>query len=122
MGVNAVELFCEVACEFEVLHLIFANRDDVCVVEEDVCGHEYGVVEQACADGLLVVFGGFVFKLRHSLELAQGCDAAEEPCEFGVAGDVRLYEEFAALGFEAAGDVLGHEVSSVLAQVCGFVG
>ncbi len=41
-----VEAQRDVAGQLDVLDLVFADRDLVGVVEQDVGGHEHGVVEQ----------------------------------------------------------------------------
>ncbi len=62
-----VETLGEAAGEFEMLELVFADRDVDGVIEKDVCGHEDGVVENADVD---VVFAfAFVFVLSHAVQL-----------------------------------------------------
>jgi hypothetical protein len=59
----AVEALGDVAAELEVLALVVADRDDVRLVEQDVAGHQHGVIEEAGADELLLL--GPFLELRH---------------------------------------------------------
>lgn len=62
-----VETLGEAAGEFEMLELVFADRDVDGVVEEDVGGHEDGVVENADVDAIFAF--AFVFVLGHAVQL-----------------------------------------------------
>ena len=50
-----VEALRDVAGQLEVLPLVVADRDDVGLVEQDVAGHQHGVVEEAGRDELLLL-------------------------------------------------------------------
>ena len=71
----AVEALGDVARELEVLPLVVADRDDVGLVEQDVAGHQHGVVEEPGGDELLLL--GLLLELRHSAQLAEARDRAQ---------------------------------------------
>ena len=66
----AIEALGEVAGEFEVLELVFADGDEGGVVEENVGRHEDGVVEDANV-GAVLAFGLF-FELGHARHFSHG--------------------------------------------------
>lgn len=112
-AVGEVDFAGDVAGDFEVLFLVFADGDDVAVVDEDVCGHEDWVGEEACAGGEAAC--GFVFVAVGVFEHGHGGGAGEDPGEFGVFGDVALAEEDAFFWVEAAGEEVDGEVEDVVA-------
>lgn len=122
VGISGIELNGEVAAEFDMLFLVFADGDAIGVVEEDIGGHEDGIKQQACADEVCVAALRFILKLGHAFELAERAEAAEDPCEFIVADDVALGEQVAFGGIEAAGDVHCEGTVRGLAQFGGFIG
>ena len=63
-----VEALGETASEFEMLELILADGDVDGVVEEDVGGHEDGVIKNADVDAIFAF--AFVFVLGHAVQLA----------------------------------------------------
>ncbi len=100
-----VEALGEAAGEFEVLELVFADRDVDGVVEEDVGGHEDGVVENADVDAVFAF--AFVFVLGHAVQLAHTSDTIKNPAEFGVGGDAGLTVEVDVWReLEAGGEVI----------------
>lgn len=86
-----VETLGEAAGELKMLELVFADRDVDGVVEENVGGHEDGVVENADVDAVFAF--AFVFVLGHAVELAHASDAVQNPAELGVGGDAGLAVE-----------------------------
>ena len=67
-----------------MLFLIFADWDLVGVVEEDVGGHESGVGEEADTNKVFAI--RLVFVLGHTIELADGGDAVENPRSVSMVG------------------------------------
>jgi hypothetical protein len=51
-----------------VLRLVLADGHDAGLVEQDIGGHQDGVLQQAVADGFLL--GGLGLVLRHALQPA----------------------------------------------------
>ena len=88
IAVERVEALGDVAGELEVLRLIFADGDGGGLVEQNVGGHEAGILKQAVADGFL--FRGFGLILGHALQPADGRDTGEHPGKLGVGGHGRL--------------------------------
>ena len=94
-----VEALGDVPRELEVLALVVADRDDVGLVEQDVAGHEHGVVEEPGRDEVLLL--GTLLELRHPPELAEARDGAEQPRGLGMRLHVALDEDGRAVGIEA---------------------
>src|ERR671924_263856 len=92
----------DVAGQLEVLALIVADRDDVGLVEQDVAGHQHGVVEEPGGDELLLLRA--LLELGHPAQLAEARDRAEQPSRLGVRGDVALREDGRALRVEPGGE------------------
>ncbi len=102
LAIEGVEALGDVAGEFEVLRLIVTYRHDGGLVEQDVGGHEDGILEDAVTDGFLR--GRFDLELGHAFEPAHGRDAGEHPGEFGVGGHLRLDDDVGALGVDTSGE------------------
>ena len=103
-----------------MLLLVVADRDLVGVVEEDVGGHQDGIVEEPGSHALAP--GHPVPELGHPLEPAERGQAAQEPARLGVGAHVALEEERAALGVEAAGHEQGDQSAGLAAQRLGVPG
>ena len=52
-----------------MLHLVDTHRHHVRLVQQDICGHEYRVREQARVD-IVGMLGSLVLKLGHPVQLA----------------------------------------------------
>jgi len=98
-----VELLRDVARQFEVLLLVFADRHMGGAIEQDVGRHQHRIVVQADRR-VLAVLAGFFLELGHAVEPADPCDAIEDPGQFGVAGDLALVEHDVLLRVDAAGN------------------
>ena len=116
---GVVEFGGDVAGDFDVLFLVLADGDEVTVVDEDVCGHEDGVGEQAVIGGEAA--SGFVFVAVAVFEHGHGCQRAEDPCEFTDFGDIALAEERGFGWVEAAGEEVEGEVEDVGAEGFGVL-
>ena len=53
----------------EVLHLVDPHRHHVRLVQQDICGHEHRVREQARVD-IVGMLGSLVLELGHPVQLA----------------------------------------------------
>ena len=91
--VAGVEPGGQVAAQLQVLPLVLPDRDPVGLVEQDVGGHQHRVGEQPDGRALRAHLGGLVLELGHPLGLAEPGQAAEDPGELGVLGDLRLQED-----------------------------
>ena len=95
-----IEALGDVAHKFDVLALVFSDRDLVGPVRKDIGGLKNRVQKEPCADELTLL-RGFLLELRHAVEFAVGCDRAQQPAELGVLRDVPLAEKDALIGIEA---------------------
>ncbi len=116
---RCVEPDRHVTGELEVLALVVADRHLVGVVQEDVGHHQDRVVEQAGRDGLLAF--ALVLELGHPPQLAEGCDAVEEPGQLGVRGHVALHEQHAPGRVEARRHQQDRGLSCARAELGGGV-
>ena len=92
LAVIAVEAFGNIPRQFKMLFLIMTDGHEVCLIEQNVRGHQHRISEHPCADRL-ALFGGLILELRHALKLGFARDAVENPSEFRVFGHVRLNKD-----------------------------
>ena len=119
VAVERIEALGDVARQFQVLRLVFAHGHDAGLVEQDIGGHQDGVLQQAVADGFLL--GGLRFVLRHALQPAHGRDAGEHPGQLGVRRDGRLHHDGAILGIDAGGQIERGDLGDFGAQFGGVL-
>ncbi len=112
-SVEVVDFADEVSGDFEVLLLVFADGNDVGVVEKDIGGHEGGVGKEGVVGG--DAFGNFVFIGVAAFEEAHGADGGEDPREFVDFGDGTLLEKDAFGGGESAGEEVDGDAADVFA-------
>ena len=98
-----VELLRDVARQLQMLLLVVADRDVGRAVDEDVGGHQDGIVEEPDRRGLAVL-ARLLLELGHPIEPAEPGDAIEDPGEFRVLGDPALVENDIGLRIDAAGE------------------
>jgi hypothetical protein len=113
--VIAVEADGEIAREFEVLLLIVADGHEFRLVEQNVCGHEHGIIQESRADRLALL-ARLVFELRHAFEFADARDAIEYPCQLGMFRHVRLNEDDGDFRIDACGEIDAREVARFLRE------
>ena len=118
-AVERIEALGDVAGQFQVLRLVVAHGHDAGLVEQDVGGHEHGVLQQSVADGFLL--GGLHLVLRHALQPADGRDAGEHPGELGVGGHGGLHHDGAVLGVDAGGQIERGDLVDLGAQFRGIL-
>ena len=85
----AIEALSDVAGEFEVLKLVFANGDVNGIVKQDVCSHEDGIIKDADIN-IVALARGFFFPLDHATHFAHGSDGVKDPTKLAVSGYVGL--------------------------------
>ena len=61
-----------------MLALIFANRNKVGLIQQDVAGHQYWIAIEARADGVRVL-ARFRFELGHAVQPTHGSEAVHNP-------------------------------------------
>jgi len=92
-----------------MLTLVLPHRDQIRLVEQDICRHEDRIGEEAGVD-VVGVGRGLILKLCHPAELPEHGVAVEDPSQLRVLGHMGLDEEGAALRVDAAGDELAVQV------------
>ncbi len=103
-----------------MLLLVFSDRDEVWLIEENVSGHEDGISEKTCIDVILVT-GRFILKLSHPRELSEHGVAVEHPCELGMGGNMGLEEQDIFLRVETAGDILSQLLEGTFSEFSGVL-
>ena len=116
-GEVVVELLRDVAGELQVLLLVVADRHVGGAVEQNVGGHQHGIVVEPDRS-VLPVLARLLLELGHAVEPAHPGDAIEHPGEFGVFGDAALVEDDVALGVDAAGQERRGDLARRLLAVC----
>ncbi len=107
-----VELLCDVADQFKVLFLVFADGHVGAFVQQDVGGHQVRVGIEADG-GVFLVLAGLFLELGHAVEPPQAGHAIEDPGQLRVAGHLALVEDDVALGVDAGGQHRGGDVPGV---------
>ena len=98
-----VEFLRNIAGEFEMLLLVFANRHMRCAINENVGCHQHRIIIQA--DGrILAILAGFFLELRHAVQPANARYAIEHPRKLGMFGHLALVEDDVFLRIDATGD------------------
>ena len=88
--------------QLEVLGLVLAHRHEIGPVEQDIRGHQHGVIQQPRRHTFESL--RLIFELRHPLELADRRDGVQQPLELAVLGHVRLHEQHRSRRIDAAGE------------------
>ena len=100
-----------------MLRLVVTDGHDAGLVEQDVGGHQDGVLQQAVAHGFLL--GGLGLILGHALQPADGGYAGEHPGQLGMRRDGGLHHDGAGLGVDARGQVERGDLADLGAQLGG---
>ncbi len=99
VAVQRVEALRDVARQFQVLGLVFAHRNDARLIEQDIGGHQHGILQQPIAHRFLP--GGLGFVLRHAFQPPHRRYAGQHPRQFGMGRHRRLHHDGADLGVDA---------------------
>ena len=94
----------EVPGQLQVLLLVLSHRDEVRLVEQDVCGHQDRIGEQSRPD-LFVVLPRLFLELNHFFQPSHGGDARQQPRHLRVGRDMTLHEHLGLGRVDATGDV-----------------
>ena len=87
-----------------MLLLVFPHRNQISVVEKDVCCHQYGVVQQSHGD-VVPLFQRFLLELDHALKPVQRRDAVQQPAKLSMGADLALDEDRCLIGINATGEI-----------------
>ena len=102
LAIQRIEALGDVAGEFHMLRLILADGDDGGLVQQNVGGHQDGILKQSVADRFLR--RGLRLILRHALQPTYGRDARKQPGQFGVRRNGRLNYDARVLRIDADGE------------------
>ena len=110
-----VEAAGQVAADFDVLHLVVADRHGVAVVGQDVGRLQHGIREQAGVGGealrLLVLVGVAALQQAHRRA------GHQQPAQLAHLGHVGLHEQRRLVGIEAEGQQIERDVERPLPQL-----
>ena len=98
-----------------MLLLVLADRHMRRAIDQNIGGHQHGIIVEADG-GVLAVLAGLVLELRHAVQPANARDAVQDPGEFGVFGNLALVEDDVLLGVDPAGDEGRRDLARVVAQ------
>lgn len=70
-----------------MLLLIHANRNQVCLIQQNIRCHKNRICVESRID-IIRVFCGFILKLGHAVQLTHIGKAVQDPAEFRVCGDM----------------------------------
>ena len=98
-----VEAPCDVAHQLQVLALVLTDWHLLGAVGEHIRGLQHRIHQQPGGDEL-ALGDRLVAELVHALQPPELGDAAQQPRQLGVLGDVALAEQDAALGIQAGGE------------------
>lgn len=98
-----------------MLFLIYAHRNEISLVQQDVGGHQAGIGKQTGVDVVSVLLG-FILKLRHAGKFAELCIAVENPGELGMFRHMALNEKDALFQIDTHGQQQGIGVVGVFAE------
>jgi len=104
-----------------MLFLVFADGNDIGVVYKYIGRHQNGIIEKAAIERVFMLCR-LVFVLRHSLELSDWANAAQNPSQFGMADYRALQKQVAFFGVETACHILGGAVVNIFFEFGGNVG
>ncbi len=118
-----IEAGGDISAQFQVLFLVFSDGNVISPINQNVRRLQNGVHKQTRRDKRLIVFClnlvAFVLELRHFLQLAIRRCATQNPTQFRMFGNERLYEQI--FSFDAASEQLKRHFPSIIAQIRRFV-
>ena len=87
-----VESNSNITSDFNMLTLVVANRNFLCVIQQDVGRLKCGIRKQSSRNKICFTLGRFVFELGHSTEFAKTDRALHDPTKLRVLGNMRLHK------------------------------
>ncbi len=102
-----------------MLLLVFANRDPVGTMYQDVGGHQYGVSQQA---GIYVlrIKPYFVFERCRTFQFTLICQHIEEYIQFAYLGNAALNEKCRFFRIKSRGQVFGKDDLHIGVKIFSF--
>ncbi len=87
-----------------MLFLVFTHRHLVGLIQQDICRHQHGIIEQTGVD-VFRIARGFVFELSHTAQLAKIGVAVQRPAQLRVFRHVGLYEDGTFFRVDTTGQI-----------------
>ncbi len=115
-----VELRRDIARQFEVLFLVFADRHVRALVNQDISGHQVGIGVEANR-GTLLILSGLFLELSHAVEPTEPGHAIENPGQFRMCGNLTLIKDDVAFGVDAGRDHRRGRLADIGAQLIRFL-
>src|SRR5690606_4999585 len=113
-----IEPLSQVPRQFQMLLLILADGNEICLIEQNVCRHQYGINAKPHTGTFPTTLLRLIFELRHSLKFAHSRYAGKYPREFSVLVDVGLDEDRRFFGVNTCRKVYASEIERRLTQGC----
>ena len=104
-----------------MLLLIVADRNVSRAIDENVSGHQHGIIVKADRR-VLPVLARFFLELGHPVEPAEPGDAVQHPGEFSMLGDPALVEDDVGFRIDAAGEKGCGHLARRAGKLLGLVG
>src|SRR6266550_2705687 len=104
-----------------MLFLIFSYRHEICLIEQNVRGHQNGIIKQSNCH-VLSLLSSLVFKLRHALQLRHARQAVKNPGQLGVLRNVSLHEDCRELWVYSDSQIYAREFSCFLSEQSWILG
>jgi len=114
-------LLRNVAGQFQVLFLVFADWHQVGVIKKDVGRHQHGVIQQPNGH-VVALLDRLLLELDHPLQPVERSDTVQEPAELGMGRHMALHKHRAFFRINPAGQIKGRCAEGVLRQTARVVG
>src|SRR5438093_5596410 len=98
-----------------MLLLVLSDRHVRGAIEQDVRRHQHRIIVETHG-GVLAILARLLLELGHAAEPADARNAIEDPCQFGVAGDLALVEYDVLLRIDAGGNERRGDLAGVAGQ------
>ena len=96
------------------------NRNQIRLIQQDICCHQCGIGKQATVD-IFGVLGGLVLKLGHTAQFPKHGIAVQHPAQLCMLVYMGLDKQGILLRVEATGNILCQLLQRTAAQIRGIL-
>ena len=115
LAIGGVEFDRDVACHLHMLFLVFAHRNHIRLIQENVGGHEHGIGKKAVGRGN--AFCHLVFVRMASFQQSDGRNIVQVPGQFGDFRDVRLHPKHGFVGVDAKSQHVEYRIFRIIKKL-----